>query len=698
MMVIVPLVSIVVLVIGILDTKRITGNQLELTNQLIDAQTRQYKLILEEFINEHVERLTKVAAAFSGKEHVNAEALRTEASLIHRFVPDVTTDNFFYVNEEGILRQGDLRLDVSDRDYFTKAKESGKPAIGNVLISREDGKSLITGFSAPIIGSGGQFQGVLAEALNLTELQQKFSDMDLAGASYFYLFDPQGTVIAHTNHDFVGKKVQDIIPPSLLKRFQETLFVQDSGNIEYSFNGTSVIAHYKTITPSNWKIAVAFDKQIIIDKRNQAILFALGQFLIAGGGTILLIFLLIRPVTRRIKRVGGRLDEISKGEGDLTRRVYVSSDDELADLAEAFNQFAETMREMIGSIKFETRKLLAVGEELSANTEQSAASINEITATIESISELSESQSESVGKASSSVDQITGAINNLGELIERQATSVTESSSAIEEMIANIRSLAEHTEQIGTHMESLVDASRNGKEKQRETDELIAQVAERSKKLQETNVVIAKVAAQTNLLAMNAAIEAAHAGDAGRGFAVVAEEIRRLAEQSSGQSKGIKSSLGEIKTFIDRIVESSTETGSAFESVLEAVETVRNLIEEDRAAMQEQASGGRQVLEALTEINNITEQVRQGSEEMKEGGTAILKNIGSVSRLSQEMQSSLSEINNSAVEINHAIEEVRELTRSNKEGIELVGNSVGRFKTEEETHEEEINKEKPEET
>lgn len=83
---------------------------------------------------------------------------------------------------------------------------------------------------------------------------------------------------------------------------------------------------------------------------------------------------------------------------------------------------------------------------------------------------------------------------------------------------------------------------------------------------------------------------------------------------------------------------------------------------------------------------------------MKEGGTAILKNIGSVSRLSQEMQSSLSEINNSAVEINHAIEEVRELTRSNKEGIELVGNSVGRFKTEEETHEEEINKEKPEET
>lgn len=306
----------------------------------------------------------------------------------------------------------------------------------------------------------------------------------------------------------------------------------------------------------------------------------------------MLIFLLIRPVTRRIKRVGGRLDEISKGEGDLTRRVYVSSDDELADLAEAFNQFAETMREMIGSIKFETRKLLAVGEELSANTEQSAASINEITATIESISELSESQSESVGKASSSVDQITGAINNLGELIERQATSVTESSSAIEEMIANIRSLAEHTEQIGTHMESLVDASRNGKEKQRETDELIAQVAERSKKLQETNVVIAKVAAQTNLLAMNAAIEAAHAGDAGRGFAVVAEEIRRLAEQSSGQSKGIKSSLGEIKTFIDRIVESSTETGSAFESVLEAVETVRNLIEEDRAAMQEQASGG----------------------------------------------------------------------------------------------------------
>lgn len=670
---VVPLVTAAVLSIGIMDVLSLTAEIDELVETTLTLETRKHQLYLEEFFGVKIGRLERLAQYYSGERAGSVEDLREELAALHRSVPGSNTDSFFFAAPGSPLE---------GRDYVAKAKASGKAAAGDAAVRPEAGGLLSSGIAVPLTGPDGEFAGVLAEAFSLNDLQEEYLSLSEDFSGYSYILTPEETVLAHPNPDFPGKKLSDVLPAELYDLFGDTMLARDSGVIEYRFGGKNVLTGYATVDGTGWTLAVALETGPYTAMKRQAWIRTILQTIAAAGGAALLIALLIRPVTRRIRRFRDRLDEISRGEGDLTGSIAVSSSDELAELAEAFNRFVESLRIMTGEIKFETRKLSAVGEELSSNTEESAAAINQISATIESISELAENQSGSVGLAASSVEQINSAINALGTMIERQATSVTESSSAIEEMIANIRSLADHSEQIGSNMGGLVEASRNGKEKQKETDALISEVAVRSDKLLETNVVIAKVAAQTNLLAMNAAIEAAHAGDAGRGFAVVAEEIRRLAEQSSGQSRDIKSSLGDIKSLIDRIVASSSLTGTAFEEVLRAVDTVGKLVEEDRAAMQEQASGGKQVLEALSEINNITEQVRSGSEEMREGGSSILKNIGQVSRLSQEMQASLTEINNGAAEINQSIEEVRELTRTNKEGIEAVMNRVGRFTTE----------------
>jgi methyl-accepting chemotaxis protein len=278
------------------------------------------------------------------------------------------------------------------------------------------------------------------------------------------------------------------------------------------------------------------------------------------------------------------------------------------------------------------------------------------------------------------MEQITSNIDRLNEYVEQQASNVTQSSCSIEEMLANIQSVTQTLVKNGENVNELSSASDLGRASVEEAVSNIQEIARNSEGLLQINKVINDIASQTNLLSMNAAIEAAHAGDAGRGFAVVADEIRKLAESSSEQSKIISAVLNKIKDSIDNVTESTGNTLIRFRDIDSDVKTVSQQDENIRHAMEEQNEGSKQILEAVSQLNEITRQVKDESAKMFEGSREVIHESRNLDQVTQEITGGINEMASGAEQINKAVHKVNEITVKNRENIDLLVKEVSLFK------------------
>ena len=280
------------------------------------------------------------------------------------------------------------------------------------------------------------------------------------------------------------------------------------------------------------------------------------------------------------------------------------------------------------------------------------------------------------------MEQVTVNINKLNGHVENQSRNVSQASAAIEEMVANISSVTDTLVKNGANVKTLQEASEVGRTGLQDVATDIQEIARESEGLLEINSVMENIASQTNLLSMNAAIEAAHAGEAGKGFAVVAAEIRKLAESSSAQSKTISDVLKKIKTSIDKITKSTGNVLARFEAIDSNVRTVAQQEDIIRNAMEEQGHGSKQILEGVGNVNEITRQVKSSSNEMLEGAQEVIKESQNLEKATQEITSGMNEMASGADEINVAVHQVNEISAKNREGINALVQEVSRFKVE----------------
>jgi methyl-accepting chemotaxis protein len=387
-----------------------------------------------------------------------------------------------------------------------------------------------------------------------------------------------------------------------------------------------------------------------------------------------------RSITRPVRATAMALKEISEGQGNLTHRLPVTTADEVGVMAESYNQFAESMGVIVKQLKATGANLESIGMDLSANVQETSAAITQITANVVSVKNQIENQSSSVDESGLAVEKIMQNISALDQKIDDQAASLTQSSAAIEEMVSNIRSVSVNMEKVSSVFGDLQKAIQDGKVKISDSNRQVHEIAALSKGLMEANTIIAGIASRTNLLAMNAAIEAAHAGEYGKGFSVVADEIRKLAEQASGQSKTIGGTLKSVGDEINKVVASSMEAEKSFDTVREFVDYIVPLELQVKNAMEEQSSGSTQILSALSSMSDISAHVQEGSGKMKSSGETLMAVVDKLKRINSEVSQSMAEIEAGTKEINESSVNITDISIKNKESIGRVMDVAGKFK------------------
>jgi methyl-accepting chemotaxis protein len=378
--------------------------------------------------------------------------------------------------------------------------------------------------------------------------------------------------------------------------------------------------------------------------------------------------------------VVAQLENLASEQKDLTKRISICSVDELGTIAGMVNTFSEHLGGGIQAIKDGQNELSRVGNRMEENATNMADSIARISTAVEQVLAKTQGQMESVNTSSNAVQRISDQIISLEDSIYTQTSSITEASAAVEEMVGNISSIGLVTEKMAAQFKTVGEASNEGSRIQKESGERIREIVKESQALQDANKVIAAIAANTNLLAMNAAIEAAHAGEAGRGFAVVADEIRKLAVNSGVESRKIGAELKQVAETIERIVQDASVSENAFTEVSNRINETEKLVLEVDNAIREQKTGASEVIESLRVMNELSMKVKDGSHEMDQSSKEMVQEIKTLQTSAGEIESRMEEISGGIKNINSGAQEVSGLSAETHASIQKISDIADSFK------------------
>jgi len=549
--------------------------------------------------------------------------------------------------------------DNTQRDWFIDAKNArGQIAFSEPYVDAETGEIIVT-LSMTVFDGKGEDIGVMADDVTINDLQGMINETRRFPRQEIFIVNAGGLFITHEDIGAVMEK--DFFTESGLEQYRRNVLQTSIAHSDDFFIMDRTIVIYASAIPhTGWVLVTVVPVSVIFADYNNFILrLILISFTILAGAAVASSMLTHRMLS--VPLVGLMRISDSLAALDFTVNINQSRTDEIGDIQRALIKIRDSLKEAIEKLNKNLQKITGDSERLNAVIAESTSSLEVITGNMEKMKLDTESQTESVRETSGAIDKIVGSIDSLNEAVYAQATHITQSSTAIEQMVAHIDSIRQVAGNAGRTADTISESSSKGQAKLLKLVDEINAIHRQSEMLQNANKTIADIAAQTNILAMNAAIEAAHAGEAGKGFAVVASEIRKLAELSAKESDGISAEIKKIEQRITQITAVSSDTVKSMETMFTEIKALDQSFGVMHNAVEEQSTGGSQILTALRALQDITGKVKEGTDNIHRQSGAIQQAADKLESISRKVAQQAIEVNTASTQITAHLENAKEL-------------------------------------
>lgn len=531
---------------------------------------------------------------------------------------------------ESPRRQLASGYDPRKRGWYQQAMQnSGKVVITPPYIAASTGKMTVT-----IARTLDDNSGVIGIDLNLNSISKLTNSIKIGKSGFAFLLSEDRLYITHPTAK-IGTQVKE--------SFFDQVYKSDNGEFQYNSDGQNKVMEFTTNKLTGWKLA---GTTLLSDSANAAkpifnrtLLVIVISFILGG----IIIFLLVGSFIKPILILRDKVLKVSNG--DLTEQIDITSNDEIGEVSKAFNSMQSSLRTLIEKIEISAEQVASHTEQLAASTEQTSISTGEVTKVIQEV-------------ASGAENQTSGLDGNarILEEISKGVIQIVDNSSLVSELsVKTSEQAVEGGKSVHRTMNQMNSIS-NSVEK---SNQMIKSLYERSIEIGSILDIISEIANQTNLLALNAAIEAARAGEHGKGFAVVADEVRKLAEQSQNSAKqitelikGIQNDtnnsvqvMGKITEEVDNGIKVSAETISKFDQIMNSMQEMTPQIESISATVQQISAGIQEVTATANELANIardnaaiSEEVAASTQEQQASIEEVSASVSSLSKMADELK------------------------------------------------------------
>ena len=520
----------------------------------------------------------------------------------------------------------------ADRDFFKKAIQ-GDSNVSEPLESRATGNPVVV-IAYPLSDQSDTVIGVIVATISLETLSQEYIlPLTIGESGYAYLLTKTGLVFAHPKEEHILTLEAFELPFGDLLR-------PGKGIADYTFEGQRKLVALSTIASTGWIVGVCADyREVTQTAWNIAtITIIIALIVLAISGVIM--FLLSRSISKPVITLAALLKKLASL--DLTEKVpetLLSKKDETGSLARDVQTLTESLSNSIVAIKEATESVNSSAEDIAAMAEEGSATAEELFTQSESVDSNVQNTSASIEEVTSGVQEVAASAQDVSKNSQELAIEINEAQKAVKSGQSELQKQGERMHVVG--------------EQNKTATQLVTTVAEKANNVQEIVNTISSIAEQTNLLALNAAIEAARAGEAGKGFAVVADEIRKLAEESQRASANIAKILNEIddgsgkaNTAVKKTVDLYGELNEGTKILIEGFEkitllmgNINNRVEILSGAAQEQSASAEEMASAMDTSAKSMANVSQEMEEITRGIKQTSDSSKKLSNTSEDLAS-----------------------------------------------------------